>query len=73
MEVTGNRRAEVPGLFENILITIKLTGDVKESKLQQAIRLSEEKFCTVFKIVEKTASIRTTYILNGIAAGESVE
>lgn len=73
VEVRGNRRAEVPGLFENILITIKLTGDVKESKLQQAIRLSEEKFCTVFKIVEKTASIRTTYILNGIAAGESVE
>ncbi len=66
VKVSGNRREEVPGLFENILITITVTGDVKESKLQQAIRLSEETYCTVFKIVEKTANIKTIYILNGI-------
>ena len=72
VEVSGNRRDEVPGLFENILITIKVKGDVKESKLQQAIRLSEETYCTVFKIVEKTASIKTTYILNGVSANESL-
>ena len=69
--MSGNRREEVPGLFENILITIKVSGEVKENKLQQAIRLSEEKYCTVFKIVEKTANIKTTYILNGTPADES--
>ncbi len=71
VEVSGNRREEVPGLFENILITINVTGEVKENKLQQAIRLSEEKYCTVFKIVEKTANIKTTYILNGTPAAEA--
>lgn len=68
VEVSGNRREEIPGLFEDILITLKVTGDVKESKLKQAIRLAEETYCTVYKIVEKTASIKVTYILNGIPA-----
>ena len=65
VEVTGTRREEVPGLFKDIVITIMVKGDVKQSKLEQAIRLSEEKFCTVYKIVEKTANIRTRYVLNG--------
>lgn len=67
VNVAGTRREEVPGLFKDIVITIKITGDIKVSKLEQAIRLSEEKYCTVFKIVEKTASITTKYTLNGKA------
>jgi len=63
--VSATRHNEVPGLFKDILITINVMGDVKANKLEQAIRLSEEKYCTVFKIVEKTASIKTKYILNG--------
>jgi len=66
--VNATRRDEVPGLFKDILLTIKVTGAVKASKLEQAIRLAEEKFCTVYKIVEKTASIKTKYILNGEAS-----
>ncbi len=66
VQVTANRRAEVPGLFEDILIKIIVTGDVKQNKLEQAIRLSEETYCTVFKIVEKTANIKTAYLLNGV-------
>jgi len=65
VEVSGTRREEIPGLFKDIVITITVTGDVKKEKLEQAIRLSEETYCTVFKIVEKTASIKTTYVLNG--------
>lgn len=65
VEVAATRRDEVPGLFKDIVITIKVKGDVKASKLEQAIRLSEEKYCTVFKIVEKTANIKTEYVLNG--------
>jgi len=68
VKVNATRRDEVPGLFKDIIITITVGGEVKESKLQQAIRLSEEKYCTVYKIVEKTANIKTVYILNGVAS-----
>jgi len=68
VKVNATRRDEVPGLFKDIIITIIVEGEVKESKLQQAIRLSEEKYCTVYKIVEKTANIETVYILNGVAS-----
>jgi putative redox protein len=68
VKVNATRREEVPGLFKDIVITIIVDGEVKQSKLEQAIRLSEDKFCTVYKIVEKTANIKTVYILNGVAA-----
>jgi len=68
VKVTATRREEVPGLFKDIVITIIVEGEVKENKLEQAIRLSEEKFCTVYKIVEKTANIKTVYVLNGVAS-----
>lgn len=67
VNVSATRREEVPGLFKEIVMTITVTGDVKKNKLEQAIKLSEEKYCTVFKIVEKTAKIKTMYILNGVA------
>lgn len=67
VSVSGTRREEVPGLFKDVVITITVSGDVKKDKLEQAIRLSEETYCTVFKIVEKTASISTKYVLNGVA------
>ncbi len=67
VNVSATRREEVPGLFKEIVMTITVTGDVKKNKLEQAIKLSEERYCTVFKIVEKTAKIKTMYILNGVA------
>ena len=68
VKVNATRKDEVPGLFKDIVITIIVDGEVKESKLEQAIRLAEETFCTVYKIVEKTANIKTVYILNGVTS-----
>jgi uncharacterized OsmC-like protein len=35
--------------------------DIDEKALQEAIRLSEEKYCSVGAMVQKTASFHTTY------------
>lgn len=41
-----------------------LCGNISEKKLKKAIKLSVEKYCSVAKILEKTATITTSYSLN---------
>ncbi len=51
--------------FRTINIHFDVKGDIKEKKLQQAIDMSTEKYCSVSKILEKSAEITTSYVLNG--------
>lgn len=65
IKVNGTRAEEIPSLFEEITLTIIVTGDIKPEKLEHAIRLSATKYCTVYKILECTAQIKCKYLLNG--------
>lgn len=48
---------EVPSLFSKIHIHYKLFGDIDLKKAERACELSVEKYCSVGKIIEKTAPI----------------
>lgn len=50
-----------PSLFTTIHVHYKLFGDLKEEKVQQAVSLSMEKYCSVAKIIEKTATITWSF------------
>lgn len=56
---------KVPALFTRIHLHYRLTGDLKPEKVEQAIRLSMEKYCSVAKILEKTAPITWSYEIDG--------
>ncbi len=58
------REGEVPSLFKTITIDFQLYGDIKEEKAKQAIDMSLGKYCSVAKILEKTASIDYTFSIN---------
>lgn len=47
--------------FKKIHLHYTLTGDLKEEKVAQAIALSIEKYCSVSKLLEKTAEITYSY------------
>lgn len=48
LEVTGARRDEHPRRFTRIEVVHRLRGrDIRPSAVQEAIRLSEEKYCSV--------------------------
>jgi len=49
--------------FKTIHLHYKLWGDIKEAKLEKAIDISLEKYCSVSKILEKTAKITSSYEL----------
>ncbi len=44
-------------IFESILIDYKFVGDLDEKKVERAIKLSLEKYCSVSKTLEYSAKI----------------
>lgn len=66
MEVNGLRNSgEVPSLFYQIDIIIYLEGDINKEKALRAAKLSYDKYCSVSKMLEKTAKINYKVVLNG--------
>ena len=66
MEVEGFRKSdEVPALFHTITIVIYIEGNLPAEKVQRAADLSFEKYCSVSKTLEATASITHKVVLNG--------
>lgn len=66
MEVEGQRPENtVPALFNAITVKILLEGDFSAEKAQRAVALSFDKYCSVSKTLEHTATIDYEIYLNG--------
>lgn len=62
VEVNAEREQDkVPSLFTKIHLRYYLKGELDESKVKRAIALSVEKYCSVTKILEPTATITWSY------------
>jgi len=48
VKVEGERRDEIPSVYEEINLQITVEGNVSRSKLERAIQLTKEKYCSVF-------------------------
>ena len=58
VEVDGIRQAgNVPSLFETINLKFIFEGDISPLKIERAVGLSVDKYCSVSKIIEETATI----------------
>lgn len=65
MVVEGKRIAgAVPNVFTEIHLTIYMQGEIPENKATRAVELSLEKYCSVSKMLEKTAKITFDIILD---------
>jgi putative redox protein len=62
VKVEADQAERPPQVFTAVRIHHIVTGfEIDETALQEAIRLSEEKYCSVGAMVQKTASFHTTY------------
>jgi putative redox protein len=52
--------------FKNIYVVFYLEGDINEDKAAKAAQLSFEKYCSVSKTLEPTATVYYKVVLNGI-------
>jgi putative redox protein len=58
IEIDAERQKEVvPALWEKIHLHFKIYGNIPQEKAERAVKLSVEKYCSVLKTLEKTASI----------------
>jgi putative redox protein len=62
VQVEADQAERPPQVFTAVRIRHVVTGfEIDAAAVQQAIRLSEEKYCSVGAMVQKTASFHTTY------------
>lgn len=65
MELEGEReKINDYSLFRNITLHFKIKGEVDYEKAERAIQLSFEKYCSVAKTLEPTASIHYKLTVN---------
>jgi len=62
--VSGERVKEPPRVYSNIHVEYRVKGkDIKEKAVQRAIRLSEDKYCSVGAMLKAKARVTSSYIL----------
>jgi putative redox protein len=60
--VSGEREKDaVPSLYTEVHAHFKLYGDIDKDKANKAVSLSVEKYCSVVKTLEKTATVTYSF------------
>lgn len=57
VRASAERTEDFPRVFTSIHLTYRISGDVTHKAVEDAIRLSKEKYCSVSAMLEKTATI----------------
>ncbi len=65
----ARRAAEPPTVYEWIRLTYRVGGKVSRKAVEDAVRLSKEKYCSVSAMLQKTATMEFEIVLSD--AGES--
>ena len=70
ISATGEQDQDPPWTFRKIHLTFRIAGkNLTEKAVEQAIQLSEEKYCSVAATVRATAEITTEYEILSDDAG----
>lgn len=56
----GERASGYPAVYTEIELTYRVAGEVSAKAMEDAVRLSKEKYCSVSAMLEKTAKITYT-------------
>ena len=59
--VSGERAAEPPMVWTKLDLVYRLRGQLDEAAVKHAIKLSQEKYCSVEAMLKKTAAITSRY------------
>lgn len=67
----AERAPEPPTVYTQIHLTYRVTGNISRKAMEDAVRLSEEKYCSVAAMLNKTAKITYSieYVENAAPVG----
>ncbi len=57
VSAAAEQAAESPRVFTSVKLTYRVSGAVSEKAMQDAVHLSETKYCSVAAMISKTAKI----------------
>jgi putative redox protein len=57
IEISGERAKEPPAVWTKIEMLYRLSGQLEEKAVRDAIELSQNKYCSVAAMLRKTAAI----------------
>jgi putative redox protein len=60
VSATAQKATEFPSVFTSIQLVYRVNGSVNAKSMEDAIRLSKEKYCSVSAMLGKTATITYT-------------
>lgn len=60
MRAAAERADGHPAVYTSIHLTYRVSGHVSQKAMEDAVRLSKEKYCSVSAMLEKTAKITYT-------------
>jgi putative redox protein len=60
VRASGERAEGYPAVYTSIHLTYVVRGQVSKKSMEDAVRLSKEKYCSVSAMLEKTAKITHT-------------
>jgi putative redox protein len=64
IQIKASRVSTEPPIFEEINIEFNLTGNLNEQKVERALALTFDKYCSVANILGRSAQINFTYTIN---------
>ena len=60
VKAEGQRAEEPPKVYTSIHLTYRVSGKVSKKAVEDAVRLSKEKYCSVSAMLQKTVRITTS-------------
>ncbi len=57
IDIEAERKEEHPKIYKNIKIIYKIKGDIPIEKIEHAVKLSQEKYCSVSAMLSKSTTI----------------
>jgi putative redox protein len=63
VEVSGEREEEHPKRFTSLEVVYHFKGDLDERKVERAIALSEERYCSVEATLRPSLPITSGYVI----------
>jgi len=64
LDLTGQRAPTDPRRFTEISLHFTITGDVQTSRIDRAIKLSREKYCSVWHSMRQDIPLTVTYTVS---------
>lgn len=63
VEVSGERAEDHPKRFLTLQVVYRLKGDLDEKKVERAIELSEERYCSVEATLKPSVPVTSRYVI----------